>query len=142
MDAIEEVGKSIDYGKPVKRRIKKNANSNINASSYMQKPVDLQKTPFLFFPPGKEMLFLGIYFVTLPYIAGLLFLFFYVSEGKPAVFGSITVNSDANFFLVWAIGYEIIAAIIIVWIIKNSIMYSIRKSQTDRRRRPKKFRHP
>ena len=142
MDPIEAVSKQIDYGKPVKKRIKKNVNSNINASSYMQKPVDLQKTPFLFFPPGKEMLFLGIYFVTLPYIAGLLFLFFYVSEGKPAVFGSITVNSDANFFLVWAIGYEIIAAIIVLWIIKNSIMYSIRKSQTDRRKRPKKFRHP
>jgi hypothetical protein len=141
MDPIEEVAKSIDYGKPVKR-IKKKKNTVINAGSYGQQPVNLQKTPFLFFPPGKEMLFLGIYFAVLPYITGLLFIFFYISEGKAAVFGSITIGSDANFFLVWTIGYEILAAIILLWITKNAIMFSLNKSKEERRRNPKKFKHP
>jgi hypothetical protein len=141
MDPIEEVAKSIDYGRPVKR-VKKKTNTVINASSYGQQPVDLQKTPFLFFPPGKEMLFLGIYFAILPYITGLLFIFFYIAEGQAKVFGSITISSDANFFLVWTIGYEILAAVILVWIAKSAIMFSINKSKEEKRRKPKKFRHP
>ncbi len=141
MDPIEEVGAKIDYGKPIKRT-KKKVNTTINGGSYIQRPVNWQKTPFLFFPPGKEMLFLGIYFAILPYITGLLFLFFYVSQGKAAVFGSITLSSDANFFLIWTIGYEILAAIIILWIIKNAVIFSIRNSQNSKRGKPKKFRHP
>ena len=62
MDPIEEIGSSIDYGKPVKKRAFKHKSRSNN---YMQQEVDLKKTPFLFFPPGKEMLFLGIYFVTM-----------------------------------------------------------------------------
>jgi len=73
MDPIEEVGKEIDYGIVVQR--KKKAKRTISHVSYTQQRVDLTKTPILFFPEGKEMLFLGIYFVTLPYITGLLFLF-------------------------------------------------------------------
>ncbi len=125
MDPIEEVGKKIDYGTPLK---KKKIRSS-NPPGYMQQPVDLQKTPFLFFPPGKEMLFLGIYFVTLPYIAGLLFIFFYISDANAKTFGNISV--DSNFFLVWALGYEILASIIILWIIKNAIMFSVRNHQAQ-----------
>jgi hypothetical protein len=129
MDPIEEIGSSIDYGKPVKKRTYKHKSKNMN---YMQQDVDLKKTPFLFFPPGKEMLFLAIYFVTLPYIVGLIFLFFYVSEGKASTFGAVSV--DSNFFLVWTIGYEILAALIILLIVKNAIMFSIRNSSRTRDR--------
>jgi hypothetical protein len=142
MDPIEEVAKSIDYSnKPIKR-IKKKTNTTINASSYGQQPVNLQKTPFLFFPPGKEMLFLGIYFAVLPYITGLLFVFFYIADGKAATFGSITISSDANFFLVWTIGYEILAGITLLFIAKSAIMFSLKKSKEDRRRSVKKIRRP
>ena len=48
-------------------------------TNFSKQEVDLQKTP-LFFPEGFEMIFLAIYFVILPYIAGILFLFnFYLS---------------------------------------------------------------
>ena len=129
MDPIEEVAQKVNYSTQTKRRIRSRNNQGMYNNSYMKKPVDLQKTPFLFFPPGKEMLFLGIYFLILPYIAGLLFLFFYVSEGEASVFGSITVNSDANFFLVWIIGYEILATIAILWIIKNAIFFSMQNAK-------------
>ena len=128
MDPIEEVGKEINYGRVVQR--KKKAKRTISHVSYTQQQVDLKKTPILFFPEGKEMLFLGIYFVTLPYIAGLFFLFFYISEGKAAVFGSLTVGSDANFFLVWMIGYEILAAVILLWILKSAIVFTLYNTKT------------
>jgi len=102
MDPIEEVGSKINYGTPLKKKKIKSS----RRPGYMQQPVDLQKTPFLFFPPGKEILFMGIYFVTLPYITGLLFVFFYISDANAKTFGDISVNS--NFFLVWALGCHIV----------------------------------
>lgn len=126
MDPIEEVGSKINYGTPLKKKKKIKSSRPVG---YMQQPVDLQKTPFLFFPPGKEMLFMGIYFVTLPYITGLLFIFFYISDANAKTFGDISV--DSNFFLVWALGYEILAAVIVLWIIKNAISFSVKNHQAQ-----------
>ena len=134
MDAIEELGKGIDYGVPVKRKKIRRINQ-----SFTQQEVDLQKTPFLFFPPGKEMLFLGIYFVTIPYIVGLVFLFFYVSKGKASTFGSLSI--DSNFFLVWALGYEIVAAFILLMIVKSAISFSLKNSQNSGKKKPPKKRY-
>ncbi len=123
MDPIEAAGKKVEFGAQIKRPAPKRVRT-----SYMQKEINLRDTPLLFFPPGKEMLFLGIYFVTLPYITGLLFIFFYVARGKAAMFGSLNLAFDSSFFLIWLVGYEILAVIIILWIIKNAIVYSIKAS--------------
>lgn len=88
---------------------------------FTQQKVDLAQTP-LFFPEGFEKILLPIYFVTLPYIAGLFFLFFYVAEGSIDLF--VSLNSESSFLLTWAIGYQIIATLIILWIIKMSISFS------------------
>jgi hypothetical protein len=88
---------------------------------FTQKEVDLAETP-LFFPEGFEKIFLAIYFVTLPYIAGLLFLFIYVAEGSVDLF--LSLNEEQAFMLTWAIGYEIIAALILLWIVKMSISFA------------------
>jgi len=77
------------------------------------------------FPERYEKIFLAIYFISLPYILGLIFFFFYVAEGKLDVF--IAVNQDSPFLMVWAIGYEILAIILLVWIFKNSISISRRR---------------
>ena len=103
---------------------------------FSQKNVDLAETP-LFFPEGFEKIFLAIYFVTLPYIAGLLFLFFYIAEGKPEVFSSL--YDDSYFILTWAIGYEIIATLILLWVVKMALGFA------NESRKPgvkKQFRRP
>jgi hypothetical protein len=88
---------------------------------FTQTDVDLAQTP-LFFPEGFEKIFLLVYFVTLPYIAGLFFLFFYVAEGKIESF--ISLNDNSSFLLTWTIGYEIIAVLIILYIIKMFITFA------------------
>jgi len=88
---------------------------------FTQQDVDLAQTP-LFFPEGFEKIFLLIYFITLPYIAGLFFLFFYVAEGSIELF--VSLNDQSSFLLTWTIGYEIIAALIILWIVKMSIGFA------------------
>ncbi|KYJ87728.1 hypothetical protein [Sulfurovum riftiae] len=103
-------------------------------NSFAKQEVRLQDTP-LFFPEGFEKIFLAIYFVSLPYILGLLFLFFYIAEGKFEVF--LSVNRDSPFLMIWAIGYEILAVLIILAIIKSAISFThnnSRKTNLDRLR--------
>ena len=96
-------------------------NHKKSSKKFTQKEVDLTETP-LFFPEGYEKIFLTIYFVTLPYIAGLLFLLFYVAKGSFELF--LSLNEKQVFILTWAIGYEIIAALVMLWMVKMSISFS------------------
>ena len=93
---------------------------NIN-TKFSQKEVELSETP-LFFPEGFEKIFLVIYIISLPYLIGLIFLFFVVAESNVERF--LVINQDSAFFLTWAIGYEILAALIILWVIKMAIGFA------------------
>lgn len=105
------------------------------SSKFSEQEVDLSETP-LFFPEGYEKLFLAIYFVSLPYIAGLLFQFFYIADGKKELF--LSLNEQSSFILTWAIGYEIIATLILLYIIKMAISFAndSRKAGVREFRRP------
>ena len=93
---------------------------------FSQQVITYDDTP-LFFPSGLEKLFILVYFISLPYITGLLFLFFYVGEGSTELF--LSLNEESSFILTWAIGYEIIAAILILSIIKSAIAFSIENTK-------------
>ena len=103
---------------------------------FSQQAVTFDDTPLLF-PAGMEKLFLLVYFVSLPYIAGLMFLFFYVGEGKTELF--LSLNEESSFILTWAIGYEILAGLAILLIIKSAISFSIENSKKGAR---KNFQRP
>ena len=104
------------------------------SNSFAKQEVDLTETP-LFFPEGFEKVFLSIYFVVLPYIAGLLFLFFYIAEGEIKQF--LSMNDDSSFILTWAIGYEILAVLLVLYIIKSAISFSVKnKGQKPKFVRP------
>lgn len=97
------------------------ANQRHTSPKFTQKNIEFSQTP-LFFPEGFEKLFLAIYFVTLPYIAGILFLFLYVSSGSLGAFASL--NKEHSFIFTWAIGYEVIASIILLWIFKMGVSFA------------------
>ena len=85
----------------------------------------------LFFPPGLEKIFLLIYFISLPYITGLIFLYFYVSDSKTDIF--LSLNDNGSFIMTWAIGYEILAVIALLLIIKSAISFSMSVSSKNRK---------
>lgn len=99
------------------------------SKSFTQQEVDLSEAP-LFLPEGFEKIFLIVYFLLLPYIVGLLFLFFYVANGKTEPF--LFLSEKSSFILIWAIGYEIIAGLTILYIIKKAISFSAKSSKTGR----------
>ncbi|TET86920.1 MAG: hypothetical protein E3J96_06480 [Sulfurovum sp.] len=95
--------------------------SHTKPKKYTQQNVSFSDTP-LFFPEGFEKIFLAIYFISLPYIAGLLFLFFYIATGDPKLF--LSLNEESSFLLTWTIGYEIIAGFTILYIIKMALSFA------------------
>ena len=112
-------------------------NTPVNVpKKFTQQDVDLAQTP-LFFPEGFEKIFLLLYFITLPYITGLFFLFFYAAEGSIELF--LSLNDNASFLLTWTIGYEIIATLILLYIVKMAVGF------VNESRKPsikKQFRRP
>ncbi|MDQ7046181.1 MAG: hypothetical protein Q9M39_00535 [Sulfurovum sp.] len=101
-----------------------------------QQNVDLAQTP-LFFPEGFEKIFITVYFILLPYITGLFFLFFYIAEGDIKLF--VSLNDQSSFLLTWTIGYEIIAAIIMLFIVKMAISFANQSRKSTSR---KQFKRP
>jgi len=77
-----------------------------------------------FFPKGYEKIFLALYILLLPYFAGIIFLFFYVAGGNVDIFYS--VFDKQNHILTWCIGYEILAVLTLIYLVKNAVISSLR----------------
>jgi len=90
-------------------------------TKFTQQNVDLQQTP-LFFPEGFEKIFIFVYFIILPYISGLFFLFIYVADANVDLF--LSLNDEHSFILTWAIGYQIIATLILLYIFKMALTFA------------------
>ena len=110
----------------------KHLKSSKNNVKFLQQEVDLKSTP-LYFPEGFEKIFLAMYFILLPYITGLLFLFFFISKGKYEIF--LSLNQDYFFILTWAIGYEILAILILLYIIKSAFSFSKKNGHKGKNKR-------
>jgi len=100
---------------------------------FIKQKISFDDTP-LFFPPGMEKFFLLLYFILLPYATGILFLFLYVGGGKTDLF--LSINEKFSFIMSWAIGYEIIAALILLWIIKSAISFTANTSKEKGSKKP------
>jgi len=78
---------------------------------FFQKSLDYRD--FVFSPEGYEGIVLALYILILPYLMGLLFLFLFVAEASYEYFLQFNLTS---FFVIWAIGYEACAALILIGI--------------------------
>ena len=78
---------------------------------FFQKSLDYRD--FVFSPEGYEGIVLALYIGTIPYLMGLLFLFLFVAEASYEYFLQFNL---ASFFVIWAIGYEVCAALILIGI--------------------------
>lgn len=106
--------------------------SNLNASKNFQKrstkkreqlsfaKQEIDVKAYIFAPEGYELFMFIIYFLSIPYLIGLSFLYLFVAHGSFENFLNFKISS---FFVIWAIGYEIVAAIMLA-----AIFYSFIKS--------------
>jgi len=104
--------------------VKRNV-SSAQANDFGSQPVNFSK--FIFMPDGYEKIFLTLYFIALPYIMGLIFLFFFVAHTDITNFTSMNFTT---FIIVWAIGYEIVGSIILLLIFYSSFNFKKKAPQT------------
>jgi hypothetical protein len=89
---------------------------------FWHQEVYLSNTP-IFLPEGWELPLLGLYVIFLPYFAGFVFLFF-LSEMDYNIF--LSLNDDLFFIMSWMVGYEIIAASILLIIAKSAVLFHLK----------------
>lgn len=96
------------------------------ASQFFNQDVSWDQS--IFFPKGYEKLFLLIYFIFLPYITGIIFIFTVIAGFRPTLFKLIISNH--NFLLTWALGYEVLALIVLLLIFKSAYSFIFFKRDT------------
>ncbi|TKI70292.1 hypothetical protein FCU45_03135 [Sulfurimonas crateris] len=97
--------------------------------SFTSQKVEL--SDHLFVIEGYEGIFYTLYFFAVPYITGAIFLFFFIAGGNYDNFMLLDMNA---FLIVWLIGYEIAATLILIAIFISFFRYD--------RAPKKKNRHP
>jgi hypothetical protein len=106
----EAVQSAYEYQKKVRRKKA--------TQSFASQEVDIKK--YIISPEGYEVLMFFVYFLTIPYFAGALFLFLVVAKGT---FSHFLVFKLSSYFIIWAIGYEVVAAVILFFILLNAIKF-------------------
>lgn len=111
---------SIYYNQILRASERKNKDrkSNIVEKSFASKEIDLSK--YLLAPHGYAGIAYCLYFLSIPYLVGLTFLFFYIAEG---VYDSFSLLDITSFLIIWAIGYEITGSIILLIIFFSFVKY-------------------
>ncbi|WP_345991677.1 hypothetical protein [Sulfurimonas sp. HSL-1716] len=90
----------------------------IKKESFGSQKVDLND--YILSPEGWEGLMLFLYFISLPYLVGALFLFIFIAHGSVTNFFVLDIGA---FFIVWAIGYEVIAVLLLSAIFISYLKY-------------------
>ena len=93
------------------RNFKKRNDKRRQQVSFAQQEVDI--SAFVIAPEGYEAAMFGIYFITIPYLMGLTFLYLFVAQASFTHFLNFKISS---FFVIWAIGYEVTAVIVLALI--------------------------
>jgi hypothetical protein len=112
--------------KEYKNRLKK---SRKKRESFSSQEVDVKD--YIISPEGWEGIMFTFYFLAIPYITGIVFLFLFIAR---ADMESFLVFDLTSFFIVWAIGYEIVASILIVAIFIAYIRYLSREDKVKSNR--------
>jgi hypothetical protein len=86
---------------------------------------------FVLSPEGWETVMFTIYFLTIPYLVGILFLFLFIAHASVTNFFILEFGA---FLVVWSIGYEVIAVSLLISIFISYINY-VRNSTPKQVRR-------
>ena len=79
-----------------------------------------QKVDFLHIPKEWTGLIYAIFILLIPYITGVIFLFLAIARGSYENFKLLDINA---FPVVWLIGYEIVAVVMLIWILVFYLKY-------------------
>lgn len=93
------------------KNFQKRNNKRRQETSFGQQEIDIKA--YVLAPEGYETFMFIVYFLTLPYLTGLAFLYLFIAQASFSHFLNFKISS---FFVIWAIGYEVIAVITLAMI--------------------------
>lgn len=82
-----------------------------NEDDFFNQSLDYRN--FVFSPEGYEGIVIAVYIAVIPYLAGLLFLYLFVAKASYEYF---LIFNLASYAIIWAIGYEVCAVLLLVGI--------------------------
>lgn len=119
------------------RREAKEYKNRLNKSRHKKKTFGSQNIDvkdYIVSPEGWEGIMFTFYFLSIPYITGIIFLFVFIAR---ADMDNFLVFDLTAFFVVWAIGYEIVASLILIAIFISYIKYMTRDKPIRSNRIPR-----
>jgi len=123
-DELRKKRDMLYYNQLVREERKKSAKKQQHKKKKKQKvSFGAQKVDFrdfIYVPEEWAPIAYTIYVVGIPYLAGAIFLFLVIARGSYENFKLLDINA---FPIVWLIGYEIVAIVMLVWILILYLKY-------------------
>jgi len=118
MEFEREQHNMVYYNQLLRADKKKTRTKKKKSESFAKQEVNFKD--YLYVPDGLEPFVYAIYFVVIPYVVGAIFLFFTIAG---ADFSNYKLLDMSAFFIVWIIGYEIVATIMLIGILIMFLKY-------------------
>ena len=100
------------------KRYKQKYENKHKIDKFLKKKINI--TDYINLSEGMATVILFISFLIIPYIIGIGFIFFIIAQANLDAFRGININEYSVF---WAIGYEVIASILLIFIVKSAISF-------------------
>jgi len=112
------------YLNTVKRNLKDKKYKELQEKKRNKRDEFLKKkfeiTDYINLPEGVANIIFFIAFLVIPYIVGITFIFIIIAKASIETFSSMHIN---EYSIYWAIGYEVIASLLLFIIIKSAISF-------------------
>lgn len=118
MEFDREEHNMVYYNQILRSDKKKKITKKKKAQSFAKQEVNFKD--YLYIPDGWEPILYAVYFVLIPYVTGAIFLFLTIAG---ADFANFKLLNMAAFFIVWIIGYEIVATVLLIAILIMFLKY-------------------
>ncbi|MDD5399943.1 MAG: hypothetical protein PHQ93_02005 [Sulfurimonas sp.] len=109
--------------------IKKNSKRRHDIASTSFSSQEVEFSNYLLAPNGYEGIFYTIYFLTIPYAVGTVFLFFFIAD---ASYGNFKLLDMSSFLIVWLMGYEIVATLLLIAIFLSFLRHDDKSKKKHR----------
>ncbi|MEK6660056.1 MAG: hypothetical protein AABY36_10270 [Campylobacterota bacterium] len=109
--------------------MKKNSKRRQDVVSTSFSSQEVEFSNYLLAPNGYEGIFYTIYFLAIPYAVGTVFLFFFIAD---ASFGNFKLLDMSSFLIVWLMGYEIVATLLLIGIFLSFLRHDDKSKKKHR----------
>ena len=120
---LDTVRRSLDEKKmKIRKEKQKHEEEEVKKKGFFSRKIELEH--YIDLPEGIQNLMLFSFFVAIPYFFGLMFIFFVLAQANLQSYETLDMHS---FPLTWTIGYECLALLLLLLIVKSAVTFKAYK---------------